>query len=462
MARGPDGLRKGITLAYRLLQVVGAVALVGALSACERDVILSGQRFESRVPLSETDPAMAGTFVPEAASQENRSVPVAVGAAVGNADWTHRAGSATRAMPHLALSAAPQLQWSVSIGSGNTRKHRIVTAPVVSGGVVYTMDSRNRVSAISAANGGLIWTFDAVPAGENSDTTSGGGLAVGDGKVVVGTAYGEVIALDPARGTPVWRQRFDGPVSGAPAVAGGMVYVSGRDATAWGISLADGRLRWVQPGARQSAGLKGGVAPAVDARHVIMPYASRQVVALDRAKGEAIWSAPLAGQRFGRAAAFIADLTGDPVISGNRVYVGSAAGRTAAFDLQTGARLWEATEGAMGAVWPVGGAVYLVSDLGDLVRLDAATGETVWSVPMGHFTRDTARRQRASIAHYGPVLAGGRLLVASSDGFVRFYAPDSGQELGRIPVAGGAAAPLAVAGGTLFVVTANGQLQAFR
>jgi len=449
-------------VAYRISQVIGAVALVGVLAACERELILSGQRFEPREPLATSEGAEAGAFVDAGGDPENRTLPIALGNAVSNADWTHRAGAPSRSMPHLALSAAPQLVWSASIGTGNSRKNRIATAPVVAGGTVYAIDSRNRVSALSAATGGLIWTFDATPAGESPEAASGGGLAVGDGKLFVTTGFGELIALNPGSGTPVWRQRFDGPVSGAPAVAGGTVYVSGRDATAWAVNAADGRQLWVQAGARTTAGLKGGVAPAVDARHVVMPYASGLIVALDRAKGEGIWSSAVAGQRFGRAAAFVADMTGDPVISGNRVYVGSAAGRTAALDLATGERLWEATEGAMNAVWPVGNAVFLVSDLGDLVRLDAATGDKVWSVPMGHFTRDTARRQRAAVSHYGPVLAGGRLVVASGDGFVRFYAPDSGQEVGRIPVQGGAAAPVAVAGGVLYVVTANGQLQAFR
>ena len=446
----------------KIVGLVGALALASVLAGCERDLILSGQRFDTRTPLDSTLPAGDETRVPDPSAPENRVLPVALGAVQANADWSHRAGSVTRSMPHLALSANPQRIWATSIGAGENRRARLAVAPVVAGGRVFAMDARNRLSALAAGSGAVAWTLELTPAGENPEAAGGGGLAVAEGRLFVTTGFGELLAVDPASGSVQWRQRFDGPVSGAPAVSGGTVFVAGRDATGWAVNASDGRLKWVQQGVRQSAGLAGGIAPAVSGGKVILPYSSGQVIALDIAKGEPVWQGAVAGQRAGRAAAFVADLTGDPVVSGGKVHVGSAAGRTAAFRLDTGEMLWEAREGAMGPVWPVGNAVFAVSDVGRLVRLDAATGETVWSVPLGHFVKDRARRQKAVVAHHGPVLAGGRLVVGSSDGVIRFFAPDSGAELGQIAVQGGISAPMAVAGGTLFVVTDNGQVQAFR
>ena len=60
------------------------------------------------------------------------------------------------------------------------------------------------------------------------------------------------------------------------------------------------------------------------------------------------------------------------------------------------------------------------------------------------------------------MLAGGRLIVASSDGVIRQFDPTSGAPLGDIALPGGAASNPVVAGGTLFVVTKRGQLAAFR
>jgi outer membrane protein assembly factor BamB len=443
--------------------LVGALALASVLAGCERDLILSGQRFDPQTPMDQTLPSEDGALVPDALAAQNRSVPVALGAAQANADWTHRAGNAARSMPHVALGAAPQRLWAAQVGPGDNRRLRASVAPVVAGGTVFAMDARNRVTALAAASGGALWSADLTPAGENPEGASGGGLAVSGGRLYVTTGFGDLVAMDARSGAVAWRQRFDGPVSGAPAVAGDTVYVVGRDGTGWAVDAANGKQRWVHAGLRQTSGVMGATAPAVADRVVIMPSSAGQVTALDRAKGEPVWAGAVAGQRARRAAAFVVDVTGDPVVSGGTVYVGSAAGRTAAFRLGTGEMLWEAREGAMGPVWPVGNAVYQVTDDGRLIRLDAATGETVWATPLGHFTRDRPRRQLATVAHFGPVLAGGRLVVASSDGLIRFFAPDSGAPLGEIAMQGGGAASApAVAGGTLFVLTTGGQVQAFR
>ena len=72
------------------------------------------------------------------------------------------------------------------------------------------------------------------------------------------------------------------------------------------------------------------------------------------------------------------------------------------------------------------------------------------------------RKQSKVWNHYGPVLAGGKLYVASSDGYLRVFDPASGALIGTAEIPGGAAAAPAVAGQTLYVVSHDGQLIAFR
>ncbi len=447
----------------RLRSGICALAALAALAACERPVILEGQRFDVRTPLAEAAPAGEGAAVAVASAlPENRSEPARLPAPVANADWTHRAGNAAHQVaPHMSLSATPQRIWSVGIGDGNTRRQRITAAPVVSGGRVFAMDSASRVTAVSAA-GEPLWVADVALPGEPGDAVSGGGLAAAADRLFVTTGFGELLALDAASGAVLWRQRFDGPVAGAPTVADGTVYVTGRNAGGWAVDAASGRQRWVLSGVLASAGRAAPGAPAVAGDLVIFPFAAGELIAASRAEGNATWFAPVTGRRAGRSAAFVADVTGDPVVSGAVTYAGTAAGRTLALDTRSGAQVWAVTEGALGPVWPAGGSVYLVNDLGQLVRLDAATGERVWSVQMPHFTTDRLRRQKGIVAHFGPLVAGGRVLVASSDGMLRSFAPEDGTLLAETAIPGGAAAAPAVAGGTLYVTGADGQLHAFR
>lgn len=73
-----------------------------------------------------------------------------------------------------------------------------------------------------------------------------------------------------------------------------------------------------------------------------------------------------------------------PVIAGGRVFLGSDAGRLAAYDAATGERLWSHQTGDMlrGTPAVAGDLVVTGGGLdGGLVALDAASGEQRWSVP---------------------------------------------------------------------------------
>jgi outer membrane protein assembly factor BamB len=307
-----------------------------------------------------------------------------------------------------------------------------------------------------------LWSADLTPPADNPDDASGAGLALAGGRLFVSLGFGDLVALDAATGREIWRQDLDAAAGGAPTVAGGLVYLSSRDARGWAVEADTGRVRWTLQGTPGQAGLVGGAAPAVTDRLAIFPFSSAELTAALREGGTAIWTANVAGRRPGRVYARISDISGDPVVAGNRVYAGSAAGRLDAVDLSSGEVLWSAREGAMSPVVVAGGAVFAVTDQAELVRLDAGSGARVWSAPLPYFQRLDPRRRKDVFAHYGPVLAGGRLWVASGDGQLRGFSPVDGALAATVAIPGGAATAPVVAGRTLYVVSQRGQLLAFR
>lgn len=444
--------------------VLGAALLAAALAGCEKDVILAGERFDVRAPLDASVPTEAQPDPKaESLAPQNISRPISLPGAGANAEWTHRGGSARHAGAHGALSAAPALVWSAAIGTGSSKRNRVTAAPVVASGRVFAMDARAQVSALSTA-GGLLWQTDLTAEFDrNASEVSGGGLAASGNRLFATTAYGELVALDAASGAILWRQRYDAPVIGAPAVEGGTVYAVGRGGYALAVDAANGKERWNVGGTRSNSGMIGTGSPAVGEGLVVFPFGAGDVAGVNEADGARVWGGVVAGQRLGRAyASGIADLTGDPVISGGVVYIGSAAGRTVAFDARTGARLWTANEGAMNPALVVGGSVFVVNDEAKLVRLDASTGEVIWAVQMPYYKDVKPKRFKEITAHYGPVLAGGRIAVVSSDGGIRLFNPTDGSLVGSGEIPSGAASPAALAAGMLFVVGNNGQLHAFR
>lgn len=436
--------------------------LCATLAACEKDVILQGERFPVRAPL-DASVAIEGEPAPLAAAllPENTSVPIAVGAAQALADWSHRGGNARHSAPNARLSAAPQLVFSVNIGAGNSKRQRVSASPVVSGGRVFAMDSGARLTAVSTA-GAAQWSVDLTADFDRGGDVSGGGLATQGGRVFATTGFGELVALDAATGAVAWRQRLDAPLTGAPAVDGNAVYAVGRDGSAAALAVDTGRILWQVPGTPSASGMIGASSPAIGDGEVYFPFASGEIAAVAKDGGERTWGAAVAGKRLGRAYAVVGDITGDPVISGGVIYAGTAAGRTVAIDAATGMRLWTANEGALNPPLVVGGSVFVVNDEARLVRLDGGTGAVIWSVEMPYFTNDKAKKRKGIFAHYGPVLAGGRIVVASSDGALRLFDPTNGAMVASVDIPGGAASAPALAQGLLFVVGGRGQLHAFR
>lgn len=442
----------------KLTYIVAAITVAGLLVGCsKRELILPGERLDLRTPLGE----LAEEDSTPTDASVNRAVPITLPAVVNHSEWTHRYGTPDHRIVHPALSKNLTRIWSASIGSGENRKFRITADPVVSAGRIFTLDAKATVMAHDT-KGTAIWSHDLTPDSDRSGEASGGGLAVEGNRLFATTGYGALVAMDVKTGAELWVQKLEASATGAPTVRDGIVYVTSRDSRAWAINAADGRIKWQLPGAPTPSVMVGGTAPAVSNKFAVFPFGSGELIAAFRKGGVRTWAASVSGKRRGRAYAGITDITGDPVIDGNVVYAGSQSGRIVALNLGSGERIWTAREGAYSPVWPVGGSVFLVSDEGKLVRLDAATGDHIWSVQMPYYTREKVRRRKAVYANYGPVLAGGRLIVASSDGVIRSYNPVDGTLISTVEVPGGATTNPVVVNRVLYVVSGKGQLHAFR
>ena len=448
------------------LRRISLLALTAGLflAACQKDVILQGTRFPVRAPLDASIPVDGQPDpVPPPDRPANQSAAIALPGMVSNADWPQRGGSVRHTGPHGMLSATPQLVWAVQIGSGNSHKNRIAAAPVVAGGAVFAMDALAGVTAVSVA-GATLWHADLTASFDNGGGLSGGGLAADGGRVYATTGYGEIVALSAANGSILWRQRLGAMPSGAPAVSGNLVYVVGDDGTAWALNGLTGRIVWTATGdsSLDSFHYDAGAAPAVDGGTVVFPFSSGTLMAVDAGTGTAKWNAAVSGSRLGRAYADSGDVTGDPVLSAGILYVGTQGGRTGAYSEANGQRIWTADEGALNPPLVVGGSVFVVNDEGRLVRLSARDGQTIWAVDLPYFVHARPKKIQAITASFGPVLAGGHIIVVSSDNTLRAFNPTDGSLAAEVALPGGAATPPALAQGLLFVVNNQGQLLAFR
>jgi quinohemoprotein ethanol dehydrogenase len=113
-------------------------------------------------------------------------------------------------------------------------KRGVESAPIVVDGVLYNTSPWNITYAHDAKTGALLWRYDPEVPRETArfaccDVVTRG-LAVWEGKVVIATLDGRLIALDAATGEPVWNvqtleQNWPYTITGAPRVFDGKVVI---------------------------------------------------------------------------------------------------------------------------------------------------------------------------------------------------------------------------------------------
>lgn len=436
---------------------VSALAALSLAACGQQEFILPGER----EPVRPDETAFALLAEPETDGEAvEAGVPsLTLPPEVSVATWEKLNGSGTHLSPHAALGQTLTRVWSRSIGAGSGRRQRMTSGPVASETAVFAIDAAAQVSAVSR-EGEILWQTEIAPEGERASEGFGGGLALGGATLFVASGFGETLALDTATGAILWRSALEAPSRVAPAVGDEIVVAIGANDVAFGFDRLTGETIWRLEGFGTGPGLIAGGSPALRGPLVILPFQTGGVTAALVDSGRTVWTASIAGGRRGLVRAQINDISGDPVIDNDIVYAANQAGRMVSLDRRSGERNWTLQEGAYGPALPVGGSLFVVSDGAELVRIDAETGARIWTEALPEW-RNPERRRNA-IPHFGPLLAGGRLLVLSGDGVARSFDPVTGQALNAVALPGPAAAPPAIAGGLLFVVTEDGRLHAYQ
>ena len=375
-----------------------------------------------------------------------------------NLDWPQAGGYPNHAMHHLAASGALARQWQSSIGEGSDDEAQLLAQPVISGGRIYTMDIEAQVSAFDEKSGSRLWRAEL--SGDDDEGILGGGVAVDGGRVYATTGFADVVVLDAKTGREIWREKLSGPIRAAPTIWAGRVFVVTVANELFALSADDGRELWTHAGLSEVAGLVGGSAPAVDGGVVVVPYSSGEVVALRVENGRQVWTESLTAIRRSDAVTAIAHIRGQPVIDRGIVYIVGNSNRTVAVDLRTGTRLWEVPMGGMHGAWVAGDFLYVVTRDSELVCLTRRGGRVRWVTQLPQF--EDPEDREGPVLWAGPVLAGDRLLVANNIEEIWSVSPYSGKILGRIEISGPVLIPPIVARETVYVLTDEADLIAFR
>ncbi|RED53574.1 PQQ-binding-like beta-propeller repeat protein [Aestuariispira insulae] len=376
-----------------------------------------------------------------------------------NKDWPQYGGYSDHAMHHLQAGDALTEAWSVSIGDGGDDENRLLNAPVISNGRIFTVDIDYEVRAHDVETGRLLWSRE-IEIPDEDDDAFGGGLAVDGDRLFLSTGYARVIAMSTENGQEIWRKIASGPIRSAPAVSKDIVLVTAVDNQSTAYSASTGEKLWTHTGFAESAGLIGGSSPAIHNSMAYIPYSSGELFALRLTNGRVAWSGSLASLRRVDTLSSLADIRGGPVVDRGVVFAISHAGRMAAFDQKSGARVWDRRIGGINTPWVAGNFVFVLASDGHLAALTRRGGRVRWlsSLPIWEDPED----REDPINWVGPVLVGDRLLLGNSIGELWTFSPYDGSALGREDVGDAIRVPPVVADGKIFIQTDGGRLIAFK
>jgi outer membrane protein assembly factor BamB len=436
-------------------KVLRLALLLPLLTGCS----LWDSRFgEEKVPL----PGTRVTVLAPAAGLETAkpgALKIALPAPAAVEAWPQAGGQPAHDMEHPALRDGVTQTWSASIGSGGGYRAKITASPVVAGGRVFTMDSDAVVAGFDAASGAQAWKT--VTQGEDDRSTNVGGGIVWDGGVVyAASGRADLVAIDAADGKVKWRARLPAPARSAPTIVNGTLFIALIDDEMVAASAADGKTVWTYQGSSADPAVLGLPAPAFADGLLFAGFGSGELAALNPTSGAVVWTDSLAATRGRNSLADLSTVHGRAVIKSGRAFAVSMGQELVSLDLRSGRRLWERDVAAAESPWVAGDWMFVSTDAGQITAISLLDGQVAWVTQLDTFEDMT--KKKTPIRWLGPVLAGDRLIVAGTNGTALSLSPYTGQILGTEKLAGAASVAPVVAGGTLYIVTDNGAITAYR
>ena len=377
-----------------------------------------------------------------------------------NSLWPQPGGYPTHALQHTAASGALEIAWSTNIGEGSSNDRRLNARPVVADGRVFMLDARGDVVAVEETNGNRVWTTRLEDENRNDRMAFGGGLSFDEGRIYAHSGGKFFVALDATTGTEIWRTTVLIPFHGAPTAVGGRIYVSSDDNELLALDAATGVVQWTYQGIVESARLLTSPSPAVLGDIVVAPFASGELVALRTQNGNPIWSDSLTRSGNSTALSAINDVAGSPVIIDGVVYAMSHSGVLVAVELRSGERLWTLPAGGLHTPWVVGDYLYVVTTEAEVVCVNRLTGTISWITSLDLFENPNRRKNR--IAWSGPIMAGGRVFLASSTGDAAILNAYDGSMVREFNLNDDVFVAPVIANETIYVLTDEARLIALR
>ncbi|MDB9866232.1 outer membrane protein assembly factor BamB [Pseudomonadales bacterium] len=349
--------------------------------------------------------------------------------------------------------------WSVNLGKG-AEDSAIKLIPGLVGGRIYAASADGNVVAVDTGTGKVVWKQSivdfyaederAIAFADGIDAITGG-VGVGGSLVVVGSAAGEIVALQQVDGSLAWRATTTSEVLAPPQVVNDKVFAQSIDGKIAAFDAASGKRKWLYSTTIPSLTLRGTSTPIADKDFLIGAFANGRMVMLDQNRGQ-VGFEQRAGIGQGQSdLERLVDIDGQMVLDGSVLYAVAYQGNLVAIDLSAKGQVrWSREASSIVGLGTGFGNIYLASEDSRLTAISKDTTADVWTTEALLYRDITT-----------PVAVSSYVAVGDFEGYLHLIAQSDGRFVGREKLDNaGLTAPVIADGSRIYVISNSGRLLA--
>ncbi|MGC6485139.1 MAG: PQQ-binding-like beta-propeller repeat protein [Candidatus Puniceispirillales bacterium] len=429
------------------------LAAVGSLAACSaKEEILPGER----IAIIDVNLEEGLTPDPEALAEGP-----ALGPALANPDFPTPGYNDGHAGGHLALDLPLRQVFSLKVGRPADDGSELAQ-PVADEKAVYAVMPGGVVTSVDRDSGEINWQIDIDDSTDETQTSISGGLGIERDILFAHAGKNAIYAINRQNGAVLWSKSFPEFLLGGPTISSGVVVVTDVNGRIYALAALDGEQVWNRIGARGETRMVGVAYPAVIENEIIFAGGDGELISLTLDQGRFNWGENLSPVSLLTALDSISDITAHPVHDGGLVFAVTQSGLLAVYNARTGRLVWEKRLRGATMPWLAGKTVYVTTLNGYAFALRRNDGAVRWRKALPGAFNMAEPVSEDAIRYTNPVVVSGMVVIASETGAIHVLDAATGAEASQLNAGGGITTAPVVAGKTLYLLSRNGRLSAWR
>ncbi len=313
-------------------------------------------------------------------------------------------------------SKIAKVAWSNGTLSKQERFTKLI--PHVSQGTIFAADHNGKVVALDSKSGKKIWV-------SNTGKKYTSGPTLMDKTLLLSTSDAKVVALDATTGHQLWESKVTSEVLASPSGKDGIVLVHAIDGSVSALDGRSGEKLWFVDQSTPSLTLRYSSTPAIVGDKALVGFSSGKLLAMNLHTGLIEWDRTIALAHGRSELQRMVDISADPIVVDDTVYVITYQGKLAAVNISSGNLLWDREISSYQNMAVAGDLLFVTDNEHALWAIDRKTGTTQW--------KQTSLAERYIT---GPTVVSGLVAVADRGGYVHFLSTQKGHIVNRVHLAG--------------------------